>query len=86
MGYRVSGGISGTQRAAGPGLLPVPGSWEAWFPEQRLRVPPDLRWGDGGRGEGTTCLWEADRRTQMPGQAGFGEHGRRGIGGESKPL
>lgn len=34
MGYRVSGGINRAQRAARLGILPVPGSWEVWFPEQ----------------------------------------------------
>lgn len=42
MGYRVSGGINWAQRAARPEILPVPGSWEVWFPEKRPKVPPDL--------------------------------------------
>lgn len=46
MGYRVSSGINGAQRAARPGILPVPGSWEVWFPDERPKVPLNWWWRD----------------------------------------
>lgn len=86
MGYRVSSGINGAQRAAREVILPGPGSWEVWFPEQRPKVPPDLWWCDNGLGEGATCLRERDRRVQTPRRAGLAECGSRWVRRSSKPL
>lgn len=40
VGYWVSGRINGAESAARLSFLPVPRSWEVWFPEERHKVPP----------------------------------------------
>lgn len=66
-------------------ILPVPGSWEVWFPDERPKVPPDLWWHDDWVGEEATCLREMREEPQVPLWAGFVEHGPVGPGTPLSP-